>query len=347
MKQQKNLKNDEQGIVSMIIVIIVMLLLTLIVLAMSRNANREQRQALDRQLSNQAYYAAESGINDAVDYVAKNSNEPGFSTIKDGCGALSNDYDPEINPEGPVKYTCVMYNTEPDNLQYTVQEDKSEIIPIQPSNGGLKELTISWEQHEGSGDFSGCSEDTASFPNVNDYNTQACSAGVLRVDLIDPNSGLDRATLAENNFVAFFVPGGGSSTSTISRGAALGDKGGRVIAADCSDGTKCQVTITGLSLSANNRMYLKVRSVYTENNVTITGVDDDGAIKFEQAQMMVDSTGKANDVLKRLQVRVPLKSKVPYPEFAIQTADSICKRITVSSPTDVNVENPPCRTPQN
>lgn len=62
MKTKNNLNNNQSGIASMVIVILIMTLLTLIVLAMTQNSNREQRQALDRQLNSQALYAAESGL---------------------------------------------------------------------------------------------------------------------------------------------------------------------------------------------------------------------------------------------------------------------------------------------
>jgi len=356
MKKYKNLKNNEQGIVSMIIVIFVILLLTLIVLAMSRNANREQRQALDRQLSSQAYYAAESGINDVADYVVRSKGTPGFREESTDCATLPGK-NKQINALGPVEYTCILYDASPDSLEFgPVDTSSAEITPIIPkvAGGELANLNIYWDQTGGNGNMTNCKNKSVSeFPTINNYltdtNTNPCSAGVLRVELIDARN-LNRDTLAENDFVAFLVPGERAGP-TIAYSSARGADGGRVVSAECSDGgtpRKCHATITGIGLKSGERMYLKLRSLYTNNNVVVTGVSNNPgqAVEFENAQLKVDSTGKANDVLKRLQVRIPLTAQYALPDFVIQTADSICKRIAVTgtSSTDVQVESP-CRAP--
>ena len=61
----KQLKNNEQGLVAIVVTLIIMLVLTLIVTGFAQLARREQREALDRQLASQALYAAESGVNAA------------------------------------------------------------------------------------------------------------------------------------------------------------------------------------------------------------------------------------------------------------------------------------------
>jgi Tfp pilus assembly protein PilX len=66
------LRKDQEGMVSIIVTMIIMVLLGLIVLGFAQLSRREQRQSLDRQLAVQAQYAAESGINQAADYVRSN-----------------------------------------------------------------------------------------------------------------------------------------------------------------------------------------------------------------------------------------------------------------------------------
>jgi hypothetical protein len=56
----------EGGFVSIIVCMIIMTILSLITIGFAQIMAREQRQALDRQLSSQAFYAAESGVNDAL-----------------------------------------------------------------------------------------------------------------------------------------------------------------------------------------------------------------------------------------------------------------------------------------
>ena len=57
---------DDKGLVSFMITIIMMLVITLIVIGFTQVSNRNRRESLDRQLSTQAFYAAESGVNEAL-----------------------------------------------------------------------------------------------------------------------------------------------------------------------------------------------------------------------------------------------------------------------------------------
>ena len=104
LNKNQKLRTDQKGIASLVIVILIMFLLTLIVLAMTRNTNQQQRQALDRQLNSQAFYAAESGVNDAFHYLA---NTPGVADTKEDCephpDADTGDYFP-----GGIKNQVVM-----------------------------------------------------------------------------------------------------------------------------------------------------------------------------------------------------------------------------------------------
>src|SRR5665213_517516 len=72
MGRQKRTKGqkDESGVVAIIVVMILVTILALIRVGFSKLMNREVRQALDRQLSVEAYYAAESGTNDAKSYLS-------------------------------------------------------------------------------------------------------------------------------------------------------------------------------------------------------------------------------------------------------------------------------------
>ena len=75
---------DQRGIASLIITMVSMVIVTLIVLGFATLSRREQRQSLDRQLSTQAFYAAESGVEDAR-AVILNSIASGVSFHKTNC----------------------------------------------------------------------------------------------------------------------------------------------------------------------------------------------------------------------------------------------------------------------
>lgn len=346
----KKLKNDERGIAAIIITVIIILVLTLIVLAMSRDASREQRQALDRQLNSQAFYAAESGIADTINYALQDNESPEEKNTCDRQDGFPSQ--PVLDPNGPVEYTCALYDRRPDMLVFDqILQTESEIMPIE-SNVGINSLTISWEETGTNGDVSGCQEAKAlppTFPKRDDYDAFDtdgngeedidCSAGVLRVELLDTSS-LNKNALVDNNFVAFFVPRSGGGPTIVNLDDGKGSaRQGIVRAAQCVSKTDdpdrtrmCQVRISGFNLPAGDRLYMRLRSVYKDNAVTVSA--NDGSTEFMNAQLMVDVTGKASDVLKRLKTYIPLSdvSKYKRPEFSIHSFDQICKDITVYPP---------------
>ena len=117
-KPKTSLRTNQEGIVAVIVAVILMLILSLIVLAVSQNATREQRQALDRQLSEQAFYNAESGINDAANYLYAHRNDAAVPALKPDCTPL-----PGVNANidgtnGINKYTCIQYNRIPKSIIY-------------------------------------------------------------------------------------------------------------------------------------------------------------------------------------------------------------------------------------
>src|SRR4051812_31465613 len=104
---------NEDGLVALLVVGILIILLSLVTVAFTKLMGREARQSLDRVLSTQAYYAAESGINDARDYLNKHPNA--LLSTSSGCSTLVNlGYPPflGVNHTDDVnKVTCVVADT--------------------------------------------------------------------------------------------------------------------------------------------------------------------------------------------------------------------------------------------
>ena len=76
---------------------------------------------------------------------------------------------------------------------------------------------------------------------------------------------------------------------------------------------------------------MRLQSIYNDTKVTISNLTTaSGETSFKNAQYMIDVTGRANNVFRRIQVRMPQKSNGRIPDFALLTADTICKRMLVS-----------------
>jgi Tfp pilus assembly protein PilX len=354
MKLPNNkLKNDQRGIASFLISIFMMLVVTLIVLGFSQIARREQRVALDRELSTQAFYAAESGVNDAIDAIQgvldKNNNStvtvspqdktdcgtnpPGATDIANGYGSLTGQVNTGAGATG-ISYTCLLIGTVPNSLVYS--GTTSKVINVQTAGStAIGSINLNWQTNSGADLFSMCPS-LGSFPaklNVD------CSADVLQVDLLPgtalaaPNAQSPQANpesaMEAQEFTVFFFPQSGVGNSTITYDVV--NNQGKVVAGSCNTATGCSAQINGLN---ETQYYMRVTAMYgIAQNITVTGSDVNGApINFENGQAVIDSTGKDQDVLRRVQVRTTLNTlnNNLFPNYAIQSTQTICKRFYIT-----------------
>lgn len=328
-KPKKNLKNNESGIVAIILTVFVLIVLSLVVLAFSQQARREQRQALDRQLASQAYYAAESGINTTIDGI-RTGAIPETKTEDDDCSDNSGN---NLDNASNFSYSCVLFDRAPPTVEFSsVDTVEGEFVSLHTLNDNLNKLTFEWNNSEGPVDYSGCPPTSSKndLPPDTEYG-DTCTAGMLRVTLIPvSNSVLNREDLYNDMFTVYLRPSSnGTGRVPYQEREGAPNSQGQIIAANCNSATagRCVATITGLPFGG--AIFMQIRSVYHNNSTTIIGktITND-SVRFDQAQIKVDSTGKAADVLKRLQVRVPLLEKYDNPGFAIDSMSGICKKIS-------------------
>ncbi len=343
IKQSKNRLNEE-GIVSIVVTLIIMIILTLIVTGFAQLARREQREALDRQLSTQASYAAESGINAlkaALPFIAVDSRED----CDENTQVEANKPNPFTIENSKLSdnssYTCLLFNRQPKELFYQrIGADDAVIAPLSLKDSGgssipLGNLNISWKAKTGSTSIN--NEGLGKFPKAQDWGD---SIGILRLDLIPiPNTVpiiKDELDVSTKSFL--LQPQASGQTE---RDISIINNGD-IIGVTCRLG-KCLLNIKGLD---KNKYYLRMRSIYNPSNVTLNNQGLNGAAStstFEGAQIEIDSTGRAADVLKRIKVRivdpnssVSSVSGPNFPEYVFSSKDNLCKRLSLTSIASVN-----------
>ncbi len=326
MSQQK-----ESGFVSIITAILLMVVLSLITLGFTRLMQREQRQALDRQLSRTALYAAESGVNDVI--AAINSGTAGYNTsAKTTCtpGAIPS---ANLSGDNSVAVTCAMYDNIPGTLEYDISSDNSKIVEMKTASGSnFTRFTIRFGQQSGPNDLTALP--TCNTPNTGDFPTsRPNSPPLLRLDLTSVSTPYNRASLIQNTDYMYIAPCNDSfSLGTLTQAFSATTRGS-VVEARCSGATSqpCEVHINTL-IPASNTFFARMRPIYTDASVSIEALEDDGFggnrdAKFLDAQISVDVTAKASDVIRRLRVSVPKSASVDVPEAVLQVFDGICKRV--------------------
>lgn len=333
------------GLVSIVVTMIIMVVISLIVIAFSRLVRRDQRQALDKQLNTQAFYAAEAGVNSALEAV-----KAGYNQEKSNCNDPADplytapyNVNPIIDASNGVKVSCLLINPFVTSLEYdNVDTAESTVVPVKlrdTSPTTISSITLSWQDASGSTSFD-CPWGVGTAPELPPVSGWSCSTGVMRVDMVPFTGTQDRQALSNAMFTRFLYP---STTGANSTGySALSQPDVYRVKCDVGSVRYCSAQFTGLN---SKTVYLRLKSIYRASAVTVSCTTASSApCELSGAQVMIDATGKANDVIKRIQVRAPLNnSNYLLPEGPITTRDSICKRYVIENNTTLKDNDlPPC-----
>lgn len=354
-KPINNQHNSRQaGVVSIMVTIILMIVISLLVLGFAQIARRNSRQALDEQLSSQAFYAAETGVNDATNLV-RDALEGGQSVpTKDTCdagtgqvAAFYSSLQPVLSAEDDIEYTCLMVDPTPTTLRYGDVGTTSVIIPVIPETGSMQSLQLTWQTKEDtSTPIDGCP--TSAGGVFTPTSNWTCGYGVLRFDLVPVNGTFNSYDLQQRTMTTFVVPQSSGGSAAVPYANANGNANTRV-GAQCNN-TNCSISITSLTAGS---YYMRVSSQYKNVSLQLSAIDSGNAVGLVGAQALIDSTGKAQDVLRRIQVHAPLSasgtSKNQMSDYAIWTNESLCKRFAIMEGyfqnfvTDVTSSSPMCQ----
>lgn len=333
-------QSDERGLVSFTITIIMMLVISLIVIGFTQVTNSNRREQLDRQLSMQAFYAAESGVNDTVQAISTALAGSGTVAAQTDCSGA---YTPKsLSSDGSVAYTCVLVDPRVSEIVTTANQATSKVIPIKmvdsggtpfPPAGDLY-FTFTWSPMTGGSSNPADCDTTGVFERSASY---TCGFPVLRVDLMSTRNipSISAQGLAGNTSTFFLQPvSGGSAPVSL---ANFSQKG-YVVGSSCSGGSNptCTGTIILSGNAKTSDYYVRLSSLYGDTDRVVidasntTGLGGSSAF-FIGAQAKIDVTGRAQDVLRRVEVIVPLQiyDTTLIPQGGVQSSADVCKQFSV------------------
>lgn len=343
------LRKSQEGVVSLLVTMVLMIVVSLIALGFAQIARRNQGQELDQQLSTQAFYAAESGVNDAAQIIstalASSTPPTGSELDRTSCSAAGYDsmYLPlnttnSLSSTSNVAYTCILVNGEPGEIQ-TAVDTVSKIIPINTTSN-IGSIKLSWSTQGTSTTPTSSCPTTAKLPKASTYTN--CGIGVLRVDLLPVDSaafaGATPSTLAKETLTFFAVPtpqGNGGTVSTVNYAGPTSSTSNtnNIIPAKCvNTAPDCTVTIAIPAAYQTHEAYeMRVSSEYEGSNLSLSAASPSNTnLPISGAQVLIDATGRAQNVVRRIQVYVPIGMQSnQLSDYAIQSTDSICKRFIV------------------
>jgi hypothetical protein len=361
------------GFAAFAVTLILTVVLTLIVLGFAANSRNEQTRALDAQLDAAAYYAAESGINDAYSMIKTDfTNGKAIPSQTNSCtgsylstilGISTGTLTPgSATSSGAAAYTCLLVNPTPLTLEYApLDAGQGQVVPlfgINPSTQAataVNSVAISWQEFRVASNFSNCPKSTINtFKSSSVWSTSNCTAGILQVDIV-PASGWTSPTDLQNATETVFL----EPQSSYNDNSAKSVVNGSVIPAVCGSGGGeygCSVTLDNLPASPTGSLctsasggcyYLHIVPVYSDTAVSVTATGSSGLgnipLDFADAQATIDSTGKAGDQLKRIQEYVSINpvGNNNAPVNTLQGLSGVCKQFS-TYPGYINGEADAC-----
>lgn len=152
----------------------------------------------------------------------------------------------------------------------------------------------------------------------------------------------------QNNATLFLLPTANvPNTTTFATDFRKSRSSGAAHAADCQEqparGTyACEMIISLPDVGESDdepslrNAYLKIDQLYASGNkqFSLTLLDDaNEPVRLSDVQVVVDATGRANDIFKRIQSRVDLGGSIPTPDAAVDITRSFCKEFLVTDST--------------
>lgn len=338
----KTLRANESGLAAITVTLIILAIVTLITVGFATLMRREQRQALDQQLSTQAFYAAESGVNVAREYI--DANDPDSLTEVDRCDQTPAAITSKSSLGNNVSFSCVLLDLSPTQLQSRLSTDSSWVMNIESKTGAeIEKIEISWQ-----------SPDSTTFAPANwsdnrlllPKNTWGETTSIVRTMLMPKTN--DRTTLINDTFHAFMYPSASNAATvnwSVPAGTPSASAQGRFLFGNCDSNKApyyCKVNLTNLSADSHSAYTLRLKAIYNSALVSVRAYDASGnVLELKNGQAKIDATGKAADVVRRIQVNVPLAgNNFPYPEYAVETFSTMCKRFfTWPDNTRVDVDS--------
>jgi hypothetical protein len=318
----KTIYKSESGYASFVIALITMIVVSLIVVAFASDSRLEQKNSLANVLATQAYYAAESGINDALAVMTSTIDSGGTPQQTTGCNSAPYNNNSNIDTTHNITYSCVSVNPYPSTLYETLSPGEGVTLPLTSKSASdqIDAITVSWEYYQSSINghsltYGGCpnqqSPSTAlNLPPNSAFTPSNCGAGVIQIDLVSgtvlSNNPTNQQTLylePESYGGSPAVDGNDTPPPPVANAYPLTTEDS-VYYAECNETNPasgiyaCTATI---QLTPDQAYYLHLTGFYQQQVATVTALDSsNNPVDFTGSQVDIDSTGQANSQIKRL-----------------------------------------------
>lgn len=359
-------KRFVEGAVSIFSVVFAALLLTVLTVGFIGLMISEQQRSSNNDLSQSAYDSALAGVEDAKRAIracsaGNNSACVAIYAIDDCKVVARSGVAGDLTADETIvrsnissgeqfnqAYTCVNIAMDTEDYLYSAKEGLAEIIPLR-SKGDFDQIIIEWYTSTDAGSGAQAMAHSGNLlPKKEDW--PATAPPVIRAQLITPGASFSVASLdgrdaSQTVFVKPSAAVGGETSNTVTISPGIHPRpvdseefNNNPQPISCSreysnSGYSCKVVLDlGRSVSSadSKNAFLRLNTIYRGASVRVQLASSGGGIaKFDGVQPMVDSTGRASDLFRRVEARLKVGDDFPYPNYSADVANSLCKDFSV------------------
>ena len=348
--------NTKKGMASLYVVLFATILFGVITLSFVRIITSESIQSMNDDLSQSAYDSALVGVEDAKIAVNKYYQCLSSGGNASSCGNLFGgdcdtfylksylgyDYEGEVLVQESVSnnsdqaYTCVILsNTVPDYRSTLTSDTRTRVVSIgigSTSLSEVKEIEFRWYSEINGTEFHNL-DNNGKFARKNEETTPpTISLSLLKTSANFNLNEYNNSTNSKYSTMILLPSSAENATDTITQGqidyAGNSDAGANEpFLIKCTHGEfACTAKLTGLNFEAGGNAMLVVSLPYgdivTDFAVTLKRADG-SSINLENVQISVDSTGRANQLYRRVESRLdPADIFFPYPQYEVELTGS-------------------------
>lgn len=367
-------RQSERGATALFIVIFAVILISTITLSFMAIMIREQNRAINNDLSQSAYDSALAGVEDAKRVIMKTrgtnpaiaeSASQAIQASQTDCHAIGRNAagTPTDDNETMIQsssaggaelnqaYTCVKVKNVTDDYEVTLQQDQVALVPLRMV-GEVNQVRVQWHYIDIDGKTTAESlakPSAAPFLYARDVWNKRLTPALVQMQTITPQPGFRLSDFdnADTNSAIYLYPTNDSSHQT----AVMGERtpnlatpntpfNASCIASELNMQYACEalVQLRRPVAAQSGDSYLVLRPIYRNAKFRITGLKDSQLVQFDGVQPQVDSTGRANDIFRRVEARLSLGGAGEsgslgagvLPAYALDTAGSLCKHFYVT-----------------
>lgn len=342
MKKQQLTK---RGVVSIFVVIFTTLLVTIIAVSFVRLMLLDQQRAINADLADSAYDSALTGVEDAKRALLFYEREICNDTSGSGCQNITNTYlrgshcgavqailgGADVNSEVLITsnvfgggeqldqaYTCVKIKYHTDNYIRDLEGDSGEQI-ILPLNftADSQEITLSW--HDSGKDIATGPLNSFSIGSKPTWPSMWNNVPpTLMVQYLDSGSAMPTLFLRPST-------NGSSADFNYDVTDPSNGKNAPVQPVKCDNvgAYRCVVSLRfpNVIKAGDRQKFLKITKIYS-NKTTLNFAFNQPGVGFNGIQPEIDSTGRANYIVRRVKARVEFTAgNFPVPSASLNVGD--------------------------